>query len=81
MEFQGGNPLLPFTVTKPVTIQEMSIAPNAHDTKVDSGMELTNSNLFSVALRGSNLALYCRRDSPIGPGQGEGPVWNMFWLV
>src|SRR5712664_81751 len=40
--------LLPFTVTRPVTVQEMSIAFDARDTKLDSWRELTNGNLFSV---------------------------------
>ena len=37
--------MLPFTVTRLVTIEEMSIAPNAHDAKLDLGRELTDSNL------------------------------------
>ncbi len=42
--------MLPFTVTKPGTKQEISIALDAHDTKLDSGRELTNGNLFSVRI-------------------------------
>jgi hypothetical protein len=40
--------LLPFTVTRPVTIQEISIALESRDTKVGVGRELTNFNLSSV---------------------------------
>jgi len=42
--------LLPFTVTRRVTIQEISIAPDARDTKVGVGRELTNGNPSSVQL-------------------------------
>jgi len=34
--------MLPFTVTRPVTIQESLIALDARDAKLDSGKELTN---------------------------------------
>ena len=36
--------LLPFTVTRPVTIQEISIALAPREVKLDSGRELTNGN-------------------------------------
>src|SRR5229473_3423314 len=40
--------LLPFTVTRPVTVQETSIALDARDTKLVSWRELKNGNIFSV---------------------------------
>ncbi len=36
--------MLPSTVTRPVTIQEISIMLDPRDTKLDSGRELTNGN-------------------------------------
>ena len=42
--------MLPITVTRPVAIQEISIALDARDTKVGVGRELTNGNPFSVRL-------------------------------
>jgi len=39
--------LLPFTVTKPVTDQEISIALDTRDTKFAVGRELTKGNSFS----------------------------------
>ena len=40
--------VLPFTITRPVTNQEIPIAPYAHDTKLAVQMELTKSSLFSA---------------------------------
>jgi len=40
--------MLPFTVTKPVTRQEISIALDARDAKLAVGWELTNGNSYSV---------------------------------
>ncbi|HYU55879.1 MAG TPA: hypothetical protein VEL71_06650 [Candidatus Dormibacteraeota bacterium] len=45
--------LLPFTVTRPVTSKEMSIALGARDAELYFARELTNSNLiFRRALPG-----------------------------
>src|SRR6266550_403865 len=40
----GSSAMLPSTVTRPVTIQEISIMLDPRDTKLDSGRELTNGN-------------------------------------
>ena len=40
--------MLPFTVTRPVTKQEISIAFDALDAKLASGGGLTRSNLLSA---------------------------------
>jgi len=42
----GHSSLLPFTVTRPVTSQEMSVAHGARDTENDFARELTKSNLI-----------------------------------
>jgi len=52
-------PLLPFTVTRPVTSEEISIALDTLDTRVAVGRELTKSNsLTDSALQKRNLADY-----------------------
>jgi hypothetical protein len=40
--------MLPFTVTRPATRQEISIALDARDAKLAVGWELTNGNSYSV---------------------------------
>src|SRR3989442_13508702 len=56
--------LLPFTVTGPVTNQEMSIALDARDAKFGS-WELAKSNHFSVPL----LRVRNPQTVPLGVGQ------------
>jgi hypothetical protein len=64
--------MLPFTVTRPVTIQEISIILDPRDTKLDSGRELTNGNpsrlgLCRIKIRRSFLLKRSKRRSCLDP--------------